>query len=275
MGIDDRLNRAATYPIPIARRHPELHDAVQGSSCRCCRSHLICWCSQCLGSIGLLEYPFAKGAINYSDPAVPYFALRKSYKDSFVIGRTFLQEAYLITKFDEALYSIHQARFPENPEVDAHLVSIGQPANSPYLPPPSPKKGKELTAAQMVGIAVGAVLLCTVVMAGCCCCCQQHKKLRKGKKRADDGDENDRAYTIATDFPKKPVFRILSKICQKQSQTRKSICEIDGTERTDGSGVFQMPSEAPDCQIYELPAAIAPVELAAGSDRNSLDHDLK
>ncbi|KJZ78013.1 hypothetical protein HIM_02650 [Hirsutella minnesotensis 3608] len=224
--------------------------------------------------VSLLEYPFARGAIKYGDPAVPYFTLRKSYNDSFVIGRSFLQEAYLITKFDEALYSIHQARFPANPEGDAHLVPIRQPANSPYPPPPSPNKGEELTTPQMIGIAVGAVLLCSVVLAGFLYYRRQHKKSRKSKKSTDDGDEHDTASTITPDSPKTPVSRILSKICRKQSQA-KSVREIDGRERTNTSGVFQMPSEAPDCQIYELPAAISPVELDAGSDRNSLeDHDL-
>ncbi|KAM4064641.1 eukaryotic aspartyl protease [Hirsutella rhossiliensis] len=223
--------------------------------------------------VSLLEYPFARGAIKYGDPAVPYFTLRKSKNDTFVIGRTFLQESYLITKFDESLYSVHQALFPANPERDAKLVPIRQPSNSPYPPPPRPHQDEELTTAQMAGIAVGAVLLCTVIVVGCCYFRRRRRQSRKGKSKDDVDNHNDSASTLAPDSPNTPVSKIFSKIvCRKHSQSRRGAADTDKAGNMNDAGVVgnQAPLEAPDCQIYELSASAAPIELDAGSDRHSI-----
>ncbi|PHH89428.1 hypothetical protein CDD83_6081 [Cordyceps sp. RAO-2017] len=225
--------------------------------------------------VSLLQYPFGRGIIKYGDPAVPYFTLKKSQNDTFIIGRTFLQESYLITKFDEALYSIHQALFPANPLTDAQLIPIRQPSNSPYPPPPSPKSSDDLTTAQMAGIAVGAVLLCVVVLAAFYYY-RRRRRVRKGKTADEADDHNDSASTLAPDSPKTPVSKILSKIaCRKLSSSRRTIPgTADGVAHgrsDDASGVAQMPSEAPDCQIFELAASVAPVELDAGSDNHSIE----
>ncbi|EQL01006.1 Eukaryotic aspartyl protease family protein [Ophiocordyceps sinensis CO18] len=226
--------------------------------------------------VSVLEYPSARGAIKYGDPAVPYFALRKSKNDTFVIGRTFLQESYLITKFDESLYSVHQALFPANAVRDANLVPIRQPSNSPYPPPPRPHQNEELTTGQMAGIIVGAVLLCTVIIVGCCYLRRRGRLSRRGKKSKDDiDDHNDSASTLAPDSPKTPVSKILSKIvCRKHSQSRRGVPGVDKAGTKNGAGVGgvgnQTPPEAPDGQIYELSASAAPIELDAGSDRHSI-----
>ncbi|RDA85300.1 putative aspartyl protease [Ophiocordyceps camponoti-leonardi (nom. inval.)] len=231
--------------------------------------------------VSYLEYPFGHGAIAYGDPAVPYFTLRKSENDSFILGRTFLQESYLITKFDESVYSIHQALFPENPVSDANLVPIRQPKNSPYPPPPTPKSNDELTPAQMIGIAVGAVLLCVVILAAWYYCRRRSRSHQGKSKKTEDDDHNDSASTLAPDSPKTPVSRILSKMgCRKQSLSRRAAAATKTTTTTTttttDSGrlthpVGVIPVEAPDCQVFELAASVTPVELDAGSDGNSIE----
>ncbi|RDA95258.1 putative aspartyl protease [Ophiocordyceps camponoti-saundersi (nom. inval.)] len=218
--------------------------------------------------VSYLEYPYAHGAIAYGDPAVPYFSLRKSENDSFILGRAFLQESYLITKFDEALYSIHQALFPENPVSDANLIPIRQPKNSPYPPPPTPKSADELTPAQMIGIAVGAVLLCVVILAAWYYCRRRSRSHQGRNKKAEDDDHNDSASTLAPDSPKTPVSRILSKMgCRKQSLSRRAVADPGRLTLP----VEEIPVEAPDCQVFELAASVTPVELDAGSDGNSIE----
>ncbi|PFH55780.1 hypothetical protein XA68_17627 [Ophiocordyceps unilateralis] len=221
--------------------------------------------------VSYLEYPFARGAIQYGDPAVPYFTLRRSQNDSFILGRTFLQESYLITKFDEALYSIHQALFPANPVSDANLVPIRQPKNSPYPPPPTPKSNDELTPAQMIGIAVGAVLLCVVILAAWYYCRRRSRSRHGEGKKTEDEDHNDSASTLAPDSPKTPVSKILSKIgCRKQSLSRRAAADSGNAGRLTYP-VEQMPVEAPDCQVFELAASVSPIELDAGSDSQSIE----
>lgn len=173
-----------------------------------------------------------------------------------------------------SLYSIHQALFPANPERDANLVPIRQPSNSPYPPPPKPHQNEELTTAQMAGITVGDVLLCTVIVAGYFYIRRKRRQPRRGKKSKDDVDDhNDSASTLAPDSPQTPVARILSKIaCRKHSQSRRSAAgSAKAGKLNDHAGAGnQSPLEAPDCQIYELSASASPVELDAGGDRHSI-----
>ncbi|PNY28600.1 Candidapepsin [Tolypocladium capitatum] len=209
--------------------------------------------------VGLLEYPY-RNAIQYADPAVPYFTLKKARGNSFIIGRAFLQESYIITKFDEARYSIHQALFPANPERNANLQKIKQLANSPFPPAPHAPNNEPLSAGQMAGVAVGAALLCLSVLLGWFCW-----RRRRGSSRGKDSDEvddnKDSASTLAPDSPRTPVSRILSKLAGRKQSRR--------TGRRSGDRV-QFPSEAPDCQIYELAAPAPPAELDGRSDDNSI-----
>lgn len=210
--------------------------------------------------VSLLQYPFAGEAIKYGYPAVPYFTLRRAPTNYFIIGRSFLQEAYLITEFDRSTYSIHQALFPPTNVTNLQLVK--QPNNSPFPGPPPQKRGG-LTTAQMAGIAVGVVLVCLAVL-GACCYFRQRRRRRRPKGNVSEADDTkDTASTITTDLPRTPVSRILSKIARRGRSRRTA---------HDRGEVMTMPSEAPDCQIYELPAPVPPAELDGGnSDDPTVD----
>ncbi|KAL7809896.1 aspartic peptidase domain-containing protein [Trichoderma aethiopicum] len=213
--------------------------------------------------VGLLQYPFMHRTIKYGDPAIPYFALRKSHNDSaIVIGRSFLQEAYLITKYDEAVFSIHQAKFPEQPIAEANLVPIKQPNNSPYPSPPK-QTGNKLSTGQMIGIAVGGILLCSFCLISLCCLCRRRKSPEKGDD-ATITETKDGASTIVPDTPRIPRPALFLKF------TRRKRIDNEGIKST--SPVSPLCIEAPDSEIYELPAPMRPVELDAsdGEDASSI-----
>ncbi|CAM1511228.1 Fc.00g087410.m01.CDS01 [Cosmosporella sp. VM-42] len=211
--------------------------------------------------VNLLEYPFMNEAIAYGAPAVPYFALRKTYNSStFIIGRSFLQESYLITKYDEGLFSIHQALFPNTPASGADLTAIKQPDNGPYPGPPA--GNSELSKGAMAGIAVGVIAAFTIVVIGIFC----YRRRRKNKNK-DSGatmeESKDSSSLVAHDTPKTQVARILSKLLRRKKSPKSG----------QGAGKeSQQPSEAPDSAIYELPAPVPPVELD-GDDGTSLNGD--
>ncbi|KAK1237743.1 hypothetical protein MKX07_003579 [Trichoderma sp. CBMAI-0711] len=213
--------------------------------------------------VSLLQYPFMHRTIKYGDPAVPYFALRKSHNDSaIVIGRSFLQEAYIITKYDEAVFSIHQAKFPEQPIAEANLVPIKQPNNSPYPSPPK-QTGNRLSTGQMVGIAVGGILLCSFCLISLCCVCRRRKSPEKGDD-ATTTETKDGASTLIPDTPRIPRPALFLKF------TRRKRFESEASKVT--SPVSPLCIEAPDSEIYELPAPMPPVELDAsdGEDASSI-----
>lgn len=207
--------------------------------------------------VGSLQYPFKRETIKYGQPAVPYFMLRKATNQSeMIIGRSFLQEAYLRTKYDSGVFSVHQASFPKDPEKDAKIVMIKQPSNSPYPRPPPTKDGHGLTTAQMIGIAVGVVAFCTLLIVGLCYWARRRKRRQRGEAAAKEADAQDTSSTIAPDSPLTPVSRILSKIVRKKRSRRATTT----TETASG------PTEVPASEIYELPAPLPPAELAAHND---------
>ncbi|TWU78529.1 hypothetical protein ED733_001426 [Metarhizium rileyi] len=202
--------------------------------------------------VSLLSYPFMRGAIRYNDPAIPYFSLRKtSVNGAAIIGNAFMQEAYLMTKYDSGVFSIHQARFPSDPIKDAKLTKINRPNNSPFNAPPVPGRSNGLSTGEMAGIAVGAVaFFSTLVFAFFCH--RRHKRQQRERTNEEFDYGKDTASTLVPDSPKSPASQMFSRFVGKHSQK----IEVNMTAGSD-------PSEAPDHQIYELPAPVPPAELDA------------
>lgn len=216
--------------------------------------------------VGTLQYPFAKGAIKYGDPAVPYFMLRRAKNETnAIMGRGFLQESYLITKYDEGSFKIHQAKFPKDAVADAHLVPIKQSSNSPYPPPLKGDAKKGLSTGQMVGIAVGAVLACAL-SALALWCWRKRRAAQKAKKRATsatDEEGKDIASIASSESPMTPVTRIFSRIVRRKRSRRTDASSDTGNADDDHI------REAPNGEIYELPAPPPPAELAGNEDDDS------
>ncbi|RYP18765.1 hypothetical protein DL767_009765 [Monosporascus sp. MG133] len=105
--------------------------------------------------IQTLRYPSLK-AISYNAPPVPYFPLRRvNDGGKIVIGRTFMQEAYLITDYDMRTFSVHQARFPNDPLRNTSIKAISS-GNRPHGPQ---EEHNGLTRDAVAGIVVGASVL--------------------------------------------------------------------------------------------------------------------
>ncbi|KAI5463125.1 aspartic peptidase domain-containing protein [Mariannaea sp. PMI_226] len=207
--------------------------------------------------IGQLQYPFMNGTIAYGEPAIPYFMLRRAGNSTRILGRSFLQESYLITKYDEALFRIHQARFPTSyNSSQKDLIPIVQAANSPY--PPPKKSSLRLSKGKRVGIAFGAGLALAGVATVIVWLCTQHRK--KGSyETAKPSIEQTQATTPATttDIPKSPFHRMLSMIVKRKGSPRADSMSESETQKL---------AEAPNSQIYELPAPVLPAELDGASE---------
>lgn len=204
--------------------------------------------------VSLLEYPFMNGTIAYGAPGVPYFTLRKAPKGSLYIGNAFLQEAYLITTYDSGSFSVHQARFPSDPVGGAQLQAIKQPPNSPYPPPLDPNASKGLSTGAMVGIAVGAAAFFFISVFAFFCF-RRHRRRNQLKVELDDG--KDASSMMTPETPESAISRILSRITGRKRPPRSRSKDQSATKEAH-------PSEAPDCQIYEMAAPVPPVELDAG-----------
>ena len=87
-----------------------------------------------------------------------YFPLRRATNATqYLLGRTFLQQAYLTVDYDRSTFSVAQALFPD-PGVPQKLVAIS---------PPGQEGSQGLTTGVIVGIAVavGAIVIGAVLTA--------------------------------------------------------------------------------------------------------------
>jgi hypothetical protein len=104
-----------------------------------------------------IELPYAAFDLQASYPIYPnatnYFPIRRAANDTqYVLGRTLLQEAYLIVDYERANFTVAQAAFPD-PLPAANVVTITPPGSID----PTPASSSGLGTGAIVGIAIGAV----------------------------------------------------------------------------------------------------------------------
>ncbi|KAL6710792.1 hypothetical protein ACN47E_007849 [Coniothyrium glycines] len=99
------------------------------------------------------SYPFYNESQNY-------FPIRRAANDSqYVLGRTLLQEAYLIVDYERANFTLAQAAWPD-PMPAANVVTINSPDSS------TSASSSGLSTGAIVGIAVGAAVLIILAVLG-------------------------------------------------------------------------------------------------------------
>ncbi|KAF1832145.1 acid protease [Decorospora gaudefroyi] len=104
-----------------------------------------------------IELPYAAFDLQASYPFYPnatnYFPIRRAANEmQYVLGRTLLQEAYLIVDYERANFTVAQAVFPD-PLPAAEVISITRPSASESTPDSS----SGLSTGVIVGIVIGAV----------------------------------------------------------------------------------------------------------------------
>ncbi|KAK3400086.1 aspartic peptidase domain-containing protein [Sordaria brevicollis] len=225
----------------------------------------------------VLRYPW-KNVIKFNESSIPYFPLTRSTKETnnnlYIIGRVFMQEAYIITKYDKASFSIHQALFPDNSATNHSLQVIERPPNSPYPEGPPMKKShkKPLGVGQTVAIVVSAFAAGSVIGLICFFCCRRKSKAKKDhvRKQLDHGGEE--VTPVHDQEPtQSPVSRMLSMFVGRRRSRRQSAATQE-TEKTI-SGPVEVGADAQH-QVFELPVPPEPVELDNNDIGNNDDANL-
>ncbi|KAI2635097.1 aspartic peptidase domain-containing protein [Xylaria nigripes] len=105
-----------------------------------------------------LRYPYKNLIIRDASP-IPYFPLKRAEdSNELIIGRSFLQEAYIITNYETSMFSIHEARFPTDPLSNTSIQTIAASRNRPYPGSPGRDRFGMMTHGQIVGVVIGACL---------------------------------------------------------------------------------------------------------------------
>ncbi|KAI0402082.1 aspartic peptidase domain-containing protein [Xylaria palmicola] len=205
-----------------------------------------------------LQYPF-KNIIDYGAPAIPYFPLKRAEDGSqLTIGRSFLQEAYIITNYETERFSIHKALFPEKPLRDTSIQTIPASADSPY-PGPAVSKTEDShninqnqIAGVVVGVCVGAIALATTVV------------LLRRRRRSfkDDGNQNkmtDYKENYSATEPESPISP--SAMTLFRAKTRAKKCQNKAGKQEGQIAAHEVAADRSH-ERYEMPAPL-PVELDA------------
>jgi len=115
-----------------------------------------------------IELPYAAFDLQASYPyytnATNYFPIRRAANDTqYALGRTLLQEAYLIVDYERANFTVAQAVFPD-PLPASEVMTIKSPSDTTATPASSSSSG--LGVGAIVGIVIGAVAALALVALG-------------------------------------------------------------------------------------------------------------
>ncbi|KAL6719380.1 hypothetical protein ACLMJK_003619 [Lecanora helva] len=143
-----------------------------------------------------LSYPYPGLNATVSSPPVNYFPLRKAANNTqYTIGRSFLQETYIIVDYERSNFSIHQALFSQDALTDRDLVDITWPKNS-TLSGPRISKTSKLGKAEIAGVVVGAAIaVVLMIVMGVLCFRLQRDRMNKRyiKDRSDERSRKTRS----------------------------------------------------------------------------------
>ncbi|KAH7363823.1 aspartic peptidase domain-containing protein [Rhexocercosporidium sp. MPI-PUGE-AT-0058] len=102
-----------------------------------------------------------------------YFPLKRAVNNSqTILGRAFLQEAYLVADYERSHFSIHQMKWDPNAKGDIQTILPLSTTTTPTY------KRRKLPTAVIVAICVGGALFLTVFVSCVIIIRQRHQKLR-------------------------------------------------------------------------------------------------
>jgi len=151
----------------------------------------------------------------------PYFPIRRAPGSTYVLGRTLLQESYLVVDYGRQNWSLGQANFPPAMPPQ-NIVPILNPTTSA-----SPKSSSSLGAGVFAGIIVAVVVVVAAIL------CALFFFLRRSKKRRESSATLTMADVTAIDA---------SKLLQTGATTTPLGRPLRGSMRSNESDFSELPS---------------------------------
>ncbi|KAF1829712.1 acid protease [Decorospora gaudefroyi] len=139
-----------------------------------------------------LPYSAFDQQANYPLPVADgtqYFPIKRTDKGIYVLGRTFLQEAYIIVDYERSNFTVAPAYYAD-PMPAQTLVSI---YNTTYTRPPSPDSGSKggLPAGAIAGIVVGIVLAFVIAGVAAFLLWRKRRAAKKSEEETEKPSEID------------------------------------------------------------------------------------
>ncbi|KAL8645219.1 MAG: hypothetical protein Q9210_006833 [Variospora velana] len=210
--------------------------------------------------------PYLSFVLNYletfdSSP-LRYFPIRRALKEShYTLGRMFLQEAYLITNYEQGTFSVSQARFeePMKPQIVPTLPASGNLTNSTT----SREKSSELGLPKTVGIIVGAVSGFLLLLTSFCWPLVRRYFRRKRQVTAasaviSSAEDIQQAFIPNSHIPQVSGNRSDPSLQSLEGFYKPEQCHIPEIDRNSRNFVHEVPND----YRVELPDSTRRVELA-------------
>ncbi|KAI0144680.1 aspartic peptidase domain-containing protein [Xylariaceae sp. FL1272] len=206
-----------------------------------------------------VRYPFMN-LIEYGEPAIPYFPLKRTNSSNAILGRSFLQEAYIVTNYETNTFSVHQASFPDNPLRDTSIQTIAPSPESPYPGNPAPPKtqagiSQNQIAGVVVGICLGSIALVTTAVL----IRRKRRQFKTGDHETEEYQEKDPASTTEPNSPTSPIIMGLGR--RKTMKTKAKPCQSKMGRKEAEPQAHEVGADFSHAR-YEM-AATLPVELDA------------
>ena len=207
-----------------------------------------------------LSYPYPGLNLTDASSSINYFPLRKAANHTqYTIGRSFLQETYLMIDYERNNFSIYQATFSQSPLTNMDLVDITRPRNSTFSGPHI-LKSSALSKGEIAGVATGAgVAVILLVVIGVLCI--RLRRDRNNKKyirdRSDDRSRKSRSSNSR-------FVRWLFRLPAPDAPTEIGGAAVWAFEAPNDKGVTELPDK---CSHSELEGSTTEVPAYQEADR--------
>ena len=192
-----------------------------------------------------LSYPFPGLNMTDASSAINYFPLRRAANESqYTIGRSFLQEAYLIVDYERNNFSVHQATFLTNALANKDLVDITRPKNSTFRGPHESEHSK-LGGAEIAGVAVGAAVAIALIIVIGVLCFRLRRDTRNRRYIKDKSEERSRK----TRSSNSRFFRWLFRLPPPDAPTEIGGAAIWAFEAPNDKGVTELPEKSSHSEL--------------------------
>ena len=196
-----------------------------------------------------------------------YFPLRQAQSEGqFVLGKTFLQEAYLVVDWERQNFSVSATNWTYG--LEKNIVPINAQKYMPQVLAAAAKP-KHFTTGSIIGIALGAGFTLALVLSGAGWCFWRRRNKRKLDEVKAMYEERVAAVTKEAPAPEKPDIPPLSPTADPEEGSNVfPKAELPAEHRNDGELESPLPSPPVEAanterQIFEMPGCV-PLSAEAG-----------
>ena len=215
-----------------------------------------------------ITFPYAAFDLNATSPLVKtesrYFPLQRAADDnSYTLGRTFFQEAYMITNFEDSTFSISQATFDAT--APSHIVPI---AASTTSTPPNPSGtsiikstgngSKGIGTGAIAGVAIAIALVGIIVAIVAFFFMRHRRRVRRESEQAVHGaityestKEDDTPQRDSSDEHSDPKKQTTVAAGPASGPMTPPLSEVEGHDMLTSGSHFS-PTELPGSRLSAL-----------------------